>query len=101
MHGDVVFTIGGHATDPRPGHGELLDEFGSGVDRPGIEAVGGRQRDDIEIEWRSEELLEPVVRQRRRLRQEREDATAVIVDDDDAEIGVPTAVRSPVGHRWC
>ena len=37
----------------------------------------------------SEELLEAIGRQRRCLRKEREDPAAIVVDDDDAQVGTP------------
>ena len=45
---------------------------------------------------RSEELLEALGRQRRCLRKEREDAAAIVVDDDDAQVG-PAACQGRQG----
>ena len=60
---------------------DVLDAMAGGAVRFG-------HRDHVEAVRRAEELFELSGRQRRGLRQEREDATTVVVDDDDGEVEV-------------
>ena len=74
-----------------PRRRQPLDERRRRRDGRRVEPVGGGEGDDIGAVRCPEQLLEALGRQLGRLRQEREDPTAVVVDDDDAQVGV--AVR--------
>ena len=55
--------------------------------------MGGREREHVGPERCAEQLLEPVDVEHRGLGQEREDAAAVVVDDDDPQVDVASAER--------
>ncbi len=67
-------------------------------DGGGVDAVRHGEGDDVGSVGRAEQLLEALGVERRRLRQEREDAAAVVVDHDDRAgrpAGAADAVRAP------
>ncbi len=72
---------------------ELIDQFVDRLHRSGLESVGRRECHDVDAEGCAEELLEPLLGQGGRLREEREDAATIVVDDHDAQIGVATVER--------
>ena len=65
----------------------------------GGDAVGRRQRDQVEAVGRAVELLEALGLDGLGLREEREDAAAVVVDDDDHQ--VDAALRRRRAGRCC
>ena len=83
---DVAGPIGGDPAHPWAWPIELVDQVGFGRGRRRRDAVGGGECQHVGAERGSEELLESIGCERRRLGQEREDATAVVVDDDHPQI---------------
>ena len=77
-----------------PRRSQSVSEVGGRVDRRGVEVVGRGDGDDVGAVRCAEQLLEAVSRQLRRLREEREDPAAVVVDDDDAQVGAATGQGS-------
>ena len=89
MDHDVVLPVGRHPGHPRARTGEEGRQIGRRRDRGGREVVGGGEREHVDAERRAEQLLEPLVLECGGLREEGEDAPAVVVDDDDPEVDVP------------
>ena len=99
MDADVLGAVGGDAGHRRAGTADAGRPARSAV----VTVVASRpwaaaRATTIGAVGRAEQLLEPVARQRRRLREEREDPATVVVDDDDAQVGVrapASAVSAP------
>ncbi len=83
MDPHVLGPVGAHASDRRTRRAEPGDELGGRRHGGGIDAMGAGQGDDVGAMGSTEEALEPIRRELGRLRQEREDPAAIVVDNND------------------
>ena len=91
VHGDVRRPIGDDARHVGSAAPDAGDQLGRRRHRRGIEAVGGGEGHEVGAVRGAEQLLEARRVEGRRLREEREDASAVVVDHDHSQVDAAPA----------